>query len=55
MRYILTVVLLLLPFEALAQMAATEPLDPLNFPRLKNLGADRTGGPARPSSLAGSP
>lgn len=47
MRYILTVVLLLLPFEALAQIAATEPLDPVNFPRLKNFGAYRSSSNAR--------
>jgi hypothetical protein len=40
MRYLI-VFLLLLPLEALGQNAATEPLDPLNFPRLKNFSAYR--------------
>jgi len=40
MRYLI-VFLLLLPLEALGQNAATDPLDPLNFPRLKYFSAYR--------------
>jgi hypothetical protein len=42
MRYIFIVAFLLLPCEVLAQTAATWPLDPLNFPRLKTFAAYRS-------------
>ena len=42
MRYILMIVLLLVPVGALGQSAATDLLDPLNFPRLKSFGAYRS-------------
>jgi len=42
MRFILTVALFLLPFEIMAQSGATDPLDPVNFPRLKTYGAYRS-------------
>jgi hypothetical protein len=41
MRYLCLVVFLSLSLEALAQIAATEPLDPLNLPRLKSFSAYR--------------
>ncbi|PYV09180.1 MAG: hypothetical protein DMG23_11615 [Acidobacteria bacterium] len=42
MRYILMIMLLILPGGALGQSAATDPLDPLNFPRLKTFSAYRS-------------
>ncbi len=42
MRYILMIMLLILPGGALGQSAATDPLDPLNFPRLKSFSAYRS-------------
>ena len=42
MRSTLIAVLLLLPAQALAQVATTGPLDPLTFPRLKNFSAYRS-------------
>ena len=42
MRFIVTIWLLLLPIEASAQIAATGPLDPVNFARLKNFSAYRS-------------
>jgi hypothetical protein len=41
MRYLYLFVFLSLSLEALAQIAATEPLDPLNLPRLKSFSAYR--------------
>jgi hypothetical protein len=41
MRYFLLAVALLFPLQVVGQTAATEPLDPLNFPRLKNFSAYR--------------
>jgi len=42
MRYIVLALIILFPLQVLGQTAATEPLDPLNFPRLKNFGAYRS-------------
>ena len=42
MRYFLILWLVLLPLGAWGQSAATNPLDPLEFPRLKTFGAYRT-------------
>ncbi|MGO8786286.1 MAG: DUF2961 domain-containing protein [Terriglobia bacterium] len=42
MRYILILWLLLLPAGSYAQIASTNPLDPLEFPRLKTFGAYRS-------------
>jgi hypothetical protein len=42
MRFLLIAALLLLPVPALPQSAVTGPLDPLNFPRLKNFSAYRS-------------
>jgi hypothetical protein len=41
MRYLLLAVALLFPLQVVGQTAATEPLDPLNFPRLKTFSAYR--------------
>jgi len=42
MRYIVFVIALLFPLQLRGQGAATEPLDPLNFPRLKTFSAYRS-------------
>jgi HEAT repeat protein len=42
MRYIVLFIVLLFPLQMVGQSAATEPLDPLNFPRLKNFSAYRS-------------
>ena len=42
MRYILMMVLLLIPIGVSGQSAATNPLDPVDFPRLKSFGAYRS-------------
>lgn len=42
MRHFLLAVILLAPLQILGQSAATEPLDPLNFPRLKSFSAYRS-------------
>ncbi len=42
MRYIVLVIVWLFPFQIMGQSAATEPLDPLNFPRLKSFSAYRS-------------
>jgi hypothetical protein len=42
MRHIVLVVLLVIPIQVWAQSAATDPLDPLNFPRLKSFSAYRS-------------
>ena len=42
MRHILIALLLLIPFPSAAQDAATSPLDPLGFPRLKSFSAYRS-------------
>ena len=42
MRHILIALLLLIPFPSAAQDAATNPLDPLGFPRLKSFSAYRS-------------
>ena len=42
MRYILIALVCLLPAQALPQGAATGPIDPLNFPRLKDFSAYRS-------------
>src|SRR5690242_11742687 len=42
MRHALTILILFLPVGVYGQNAATNPLDPLAFPRLKTFGAYRT-------------
>ena len=42
MRSIILAAIMLLPLQVMGQSAATDPLDPLNFPRLKNFSAYRS-------------